>query len=62
MVTDVLLAVKGEVRLSKNIGGQYCLKQTMILMRKRLHSFQIKRLEIVRYVQVRATYFNPNGI
>lgn len=23
MVTDVLLAVKGEVRLSKNIGGQY---------------------------------------
>lgn len=24
MVTDVLLVVKGEVRLSKNIGGQYC--------------------------------------
>lgn len=39
VVTDVLLAVKGEVRLSKNIGGQYCLKQTMMPMRKRLYWF-----------------------
>lgn len=62
VVTDALLAVKGEVRLSKNIGGQYCLKQTMMRMRTRLHWLYIKRLHTVRYAQLIATYLNLGGI
>lgn len=32
---DVVFAGKVEARLSKNIGAQYCLKQTMVEVRER---------------------------